>query len=423
MSKRFQLIFFTWLAVFGVVLPSSADFQPGDWPYRKRIAAPSLTQEQYVTTSVDNEIFDKARFDLGDLRLIEEDGQELPYKLVVEQREIKETVYSPNIFNQGFIPRSHSVFYLDLGQRGLLQNRLTIETPSVNFRRLVTIEGSDDQRTWYKLKTKGDIFDFSEGYHARYTTLDYPENGYRYLKITIWGESEMPLIIAGVKVYSRIAREPKKEVVAATILERNENLQRRATELDLDLGHRGVPTSRVEILTDEKNFRRQVEVATSDDRKTWIPVGSGHIFGYVTPKFTRADPHVSFQEAARRYLRITIVNYDDRPLQISGVKVYGIPRKLVFKYKPGGQYFLYYGNGDAVSPRYDIEQLLPYLALKHPPVVELGREEGNPRYVKKKVQRPWTEERPYLLWGALGLVVSVLGALSLRLIRQVGKGE
>lgn len=271
MSKRFQLIVFTWPAVFGVVLPSPADCQPGDWPYRKRIAAPSLTREQYGTTSVDNEIFDKARFDLGDFRLIEEGGQELPSKLVVEQSESRETVHSPKIFNQGFIPRSHSVFSLDLGQRGLRQNRRTIETPGVTSRRLVTIEGSDHQRTWYKLKTTGDTLDSSEGYHARHTTLDYPENGHRYLKITLWGEREMPLIIAGVKVYSRIAREPKREVGAATILDRNENLQRRATELDLDPGYRGVPTSRVEILTDEKNFRRQVEVATSDDRETRVP--------------------------------------------------------------------------------------------------------------------------------------------------------
>lgn len=423
MSKPFKLTPFIWITAFGLSLPAAADFRPADWPYLKKIEAPSPIQQHYVALIVEKGVFDKARLDLGDLRIIEEHGEEVPYKLVVEQRDIKETAYSPRIFNQAFIPRSHSVFSLDLGQRGLLHNRLTIETPSVNFRRLVTIEGSDDQWTWKKLKTKGGIFDFSEEYHARYTTVDYPENSYRYLRVTIVVEGEVPLIITGVKVYSWIAWEPREEVVATKILGRRENPERRGTELDLDLGYRGLPTHHLEILTPEKNFRRQVEVTGSDDGKTWFPVGSGHIFKYETAKFTGSDLHVRYREALRRYLRITILNYDDRPLQITGVKIYGIARKVVFSYEAGRQYFLYYGNPDAASPRYDIEQLLPYLALKNPPVVRLGREEGNPRYVKKQVSRPWTEERPYLLWGVLGVVVLALGALSLRVMRQVGKKD
>jgi len=421
MSTLGKLRLFACFIILSPSLPAAADFQPGDWPYRKKIAGPSLIKEAHVALTVDQEVFDKARPDLGDLRIVEERSGEIPYKLVVERREVKQTSYAPRIFNQAFVSRSHSVFFLDLGQTGLLHNRLTIETPTSNFKRLVTVEGSENQQTWYKLKGKGYIFDFSEEYRARHTTVDYGENSYRYIKVTIWGESELPLSIAGVKVYSWIAREPREEVVAATILQRNEDPGRRATVIDLDLGYRGVPTHHLEVLTDEKNFRRQVDVSASDNRRTWFPVGNGHIFRYDTPKFTGADLHVRYQEASWRYLRITILNYDDRPLQIPGVKVYGIARKLVFSYLPGKEYFLYYSNPAAASPRYDIEQLFPYLALRDPPVVALGSEEGNPRSLKHAANRPWTEKRPYVLWGVLGILVLALGGLSLRLVRQVGK--
>lgn len=418
MKKAFKLSLFLGL-IFLIGFISHADFKLTDWPYFKEIEP--LNKEGYVEVTIDKEVYEQTRNKLEDLRIIDEEKNETPFKLLVEQSSTKETTYSPKLFNLSFVPGSHSLFMLDLGERGFFNNRLTINTPSINFRRKVEIEGSDDRKVWYKVKSEGYIFDFSQEYKARHTTLNYPENHYRYLKVIIWDYNEKPLKITGAKLYRRVVKKAKEVLLATKIIERKEDPELKATQVYLDFGSKGQPNHRIELISPGRNYHRRIEIAGSNDREEWFSLGSGYIFNYDTEKFKTKDRDVSYREGRYQFLKITIFNYDNQPIDINNIKAYGIPRRIFYHYDPTHRYFLYYGNQEAKAPRYDIEQLLPYLTTKGLAVLSLGKEKKNPDYIPKR--GPWTEEKPYLLWGMIIIAILVLAFLILKLTKQVkGKG-
>ena len=160
MKRIFKLSLFLGL-IFLIGSIAHADFKLTDWPYFKEIEP--LNKEGYVEVTIDKEIYEQTTDKLEDLRIIDEENNEIPFKLLVERSSTKETAYSPKLFNLSFVPGSHSLFMLDLGKRGFFNNRLTINTPNINFSRKVEIEGSNDRKVWYKIKSEGYIFDVSQG--------------------------------------------------------------------------------------------------------------------------------------------------------------------------------------------------------------------------------------------------------------------
>lgn len=417
MKRTFRLSLLLGL-IFLIGSMAHADFKLTDWPHFKEIGP--LNKEGYIEVTIDKEVYKQTMDKLEDLRIIDEKKNEIPFKLLVERSSTKETAYSPKLFNLSFIPGSHSLFMLDLGEQGFFNNRLTIDTSSTNFSRKVEIEGSDDRKVWYKVKSEGYIFDVSEEYKTRHTTLNYPENRYRYLKVIIWDYNEKPLKITGAQLYRRVVKKAKEVLLTTKIIERKEDPELKATQLYLDFGSKGQPSHRIEIISPDKNYHRRIEIAGSNDREEWFSLGSGYIFNYDTEKFKAKDIDTNYQEGQYQFLRITIFNYDNRPIDINNIKAYGIPRRIFYHYDPTHRYFLYYGNQEAKAPRYDIEQLLPHLTTKGLAVLTLGKEEKNPNYIPRR--GPWTEEKPYLLWGIIIIAILVLACLILKLSKQV-KGK
>ena len=89
-----------------------------------------------------------------------------------------------------------------------------------------------------------------------------------------------------------------------------------------------------------------------------------------------------------------------------------IERSLCFE-ASGGPYALFYGDPTLSAPRYDLGQFL-VIHLNQAARATTAPERPNPEYQPRPDTRPFTEKHPALLWIALGLVVSLLGAIALR---------
>src|SRR5262249_25741800 len=122
-------------------------------------------------------------------------------------------------------------------------------------------------------------------------------------------------------------------------------------------------------------------------------------------------------EARFRYLRLNIFNYDDPPIKLSEVRLYGYPRRLLFRREPAKSYRLFYGNLAATAPRYDLEQLSPYLKIEQLATLSLSDERDNADFTASRAAEPWLERQPLWLWATLALAAAVLGTLIYRLAK------
>ncbi|MFQ5874682.1 MAG: DUF3999 family protein [Dehalococcoidia bacterium] len=401
---------------------AAADFSLRDWRYLKSVTLPSgLGEKGLVELLPDPEVFAGSAPGLVDLRIIDSEDTEVPYKLEVGRSERHQTPFSVALLDKGYVPGLHTIFTADLGRSGVLHNEIAFDTPSANFRRTAVVETSNDGATWAKIAEQ-EVYDFTvkeRDFTTRDTHMRYPDSTTRYLRVAIADEGEGPLEVTGATVFF-IKETPAREVLwPSAIVGTSQDTDRRATLVEVDLGTTGIPSYRMAVKVSDVNFYRQVTLETSNDGKEWewrAPKLRAQVYAYDTPKFVGKDLAFTYPETTSRYLRLIIHDEDSPPLKIQGVDVWGLQHRLVFTADSEHSYTLYYGNLEARRPSYDIERVFPYLATEELPRAQLGPQVSSTQFVEKLP--PVSERFPWLLPSILAVVAVLASLLLLGVIRQ-----
>src|SRR5512133_1535666 len=96
-----------------------------------------------MAVRLDREVYEGARADLGDLRILDDTGALAPFVLDRGQRRCDPAPPRPLIRNRGWRGDRALSAVLDFGRR-TRKPRLQLELSGDNFRRRVAVEGSDD---------------------------------------------------------------------------------------------------------------------------------------------------------------------------------------------------------------------------------------------------------------------------------------
>jgi hypothetical protein len=385
-----------------------------------RYAAPvEGTSSGYVFFNLPPDVYDKASPSLSDLRIVTTGGDEVPFVIWSNTKTSERKKIETQTLNTSYIPKSYTTFTLDLGDDGIRTNGLSITTKSTDFVRRVTVEGSSDNKKFALLKKDDYIFDLTNEHNIKNLTVSYPTTDYRYIRVTIWDDGEEPLVEAGGEIY--LTSELKGESVVLTgVLTREDKKPGSITELVIDLGAKNLPSYAVALSITDQSFKRDAKVLSSneDDPTKYTQVYSTTIYRITTPRFTRENTVIEYPETRARYIKVVVHNENDRPLSITNAVVSGVPRKITFSAAPGEHYSLYLGNPRATEPSYDIEELFSYIDRSTVVPVTLGPVAPNPGYVPG-AELPFTERYPWLLWGAIGLMIALLGAIVLRMMMKI----
>ncbi len=433
-----------------------AAFTPIDWKFTAPLVGfPRIAPGDYVKVNLNREVSMGARADLADLRVISGGVEETPFQLVIESAQ-NSRAYVPatvrDIVSSGF--SGDPMFIVDLGKSGLVHNNIEIQTDAKNFKRQVSIFASNlplphSDKGWNEVNrtyedgadrvgfVEGYIYNFYDpalGFNSGKTVVEYPDNTSRYLRIVIHGdargESDKPFIVLGASVFQHLERSSKETTIALTPVI-VENMKDKATEFTVDLGGGGVPTHEVELpllLGGNGNFDRRTLVEGSDDGTRWQQLGRGSLFSVNTPLFSGYNNTIAYQESSARYIRVTVWNDDNKPLQFMGTtattlsKIYlkSVVRSVVFAPESGKSYALYFGNEKAVAPRYDLARFFAYIDWVNLPTASIGAPTVNPELIAPPPETvPFMVKNKNLLNGALVLLVAVVSFLLISYMKKL----
>ena len=417
-------IFITALVLLLLASSSAvADFSQRDWRYVKGITLPlGLQPGGLVELLPDREVFAGAAQGLADLRIIADENGEIPYKLELSKAERERTSFPVSLRDKGYIAGSYNIFTADLGQSGILHNEIEIKISSANFRRIATVETSNDEATWMKIGEQT-VYDFTvkeRDFTTRDTRVRYPDSTARYLRVKIADNGEGSLEIIGATVFY-VKETPAREIPwSASILDISRDAGQRTTNVEIDLGTPGLPTYRLAISTPDVNFYREVTLQASTDRENWATVMQrANLYAYDTPKFVGRSLVITYPETTARYLRLVIHDEDSPPLTVQEVNVWSLWRRVVFAADPQRSYKLYYGNAKAQRPSYDIERIFPYFVTEKLPEAKLGPQTANPSFEEEKP--PVSERFPWLFPAVVAVAVVIVALLLLSILRQARK--
>ncbi|HXE75646.1 MAG TPA: DUF3999 family protein [Candidatus Xenobia bacterium] len=401
------------LLFFQAAAPLPAQWE--HWLYSRPIELPPADQTRLVRVTVPVEIYPHLQPQQADLRVIDDNGQEVPYVLYTRQRVEQRQWRTTRLEDLGHVAGQYTHAVVDVGENPDLHNSLLLETPETNFFAWVEVAASDDRRTWRVARDRAPIYRFRQDALEGSQIVTYPETRARYLRLHI-------RVQGGDKAFQltgcRVAQEQIEEAervplpVAGAVdaaAPANQSWWR------FDLGARDVPVSEARFETASAVFHRPVQVSASNDGQQWWLVGTGEIYRWQKGDQPQEKLRVEFSEVLTRYLRVAVFNRSDPPLEGLSVALYGTPRHVVFHQQPGRRYRLLYGNSAAQRPEYELARLIDSKQKEAALLGRLGSEVANPEWSDP---RPWTEKHPGLVWAALGLAVVVLGGLALRSLRS-----
>jgi hypothetical protein len=386
-----------------------------------------------VVVVLDRDVYEGARADLADLRVVDALDRPVPY-LLERVGEEPPAVRTPVLLNRGFVRGQSATVTLDFGAP-VLKRDLVLSLSGDNFRRRVMVEGKGaHDPAWTTVTDAAYVFAVPASSAAgataagarRYETVTLPENNHQFLKVTVFrGEDETgDLEIRGVRAGTAAVRRPR-EVPLTPRLVRTEDVERHETLLTLDLGARHQPFRAVTLDVSDPRFFRGITVEARPDPAPSAPAGAppppwrvlaeGALYRY--DESGRTVESLRLEVPGReRTLRVRIHNRDDVPLQVRAVTVAAPVERLAFEAAAQARYRLRYGAPRLGAPAYDLPKTVGDAAL-WTATAEEARLQPPVRVPAASDLPPWTERHPALLWAGLVTTVIVLGLVTRRALR------
>lgn len=397
-----------------------AQFDQTKWRHRAplRLPEPASSADRFVRATLTGRVLSSAEPGLRDLRLVNREGQQVPYALLVERSRVQQTQIPVMLLDMGVVRGSYQQVVCDLGPGDHVSNELHLEFSSRNFRRRVDVLGSGDRKTWVELMAGRHIFDQHEDVVIQNLRVTYPETAYRFIQLRIWLDGGDSLSVRKVSVSRVVRHEVAPERIPAKILRREEDAEKKATDYDLDTGGERQYLESCLLEISQANFRRRAELSYQDEAGIWRRAGSAGIYRFTNGESVEEVVRMELSALMTARSRLRIWNRDSPALDVTGVVFERMPRLLVFQRIPGQEYSILVSNPDAASPAYDLDLAVSRLDLENLPRAALEELTANPAYRPMEKESPWTERHPALLWAGLSLGVALLGWILLRTLRQ-----
>jgi len=372
------------------------------------------------------QVMGQSRDDLGDLRLFDAENHEIPYAIRVRKEVNEQKEFDVQVFNK-VTAGSSTEATIDLGEKPSEHNEVQIETTGSDFRRRVTVEGSDSIGAWKTLRSDAVIFAFqSDGKSVESNSVTYPASRYRYLRVRVSADElsdHRAPDITSVKALMTVHEKGELTTWGLNVpsyqLLRNQGAH--ASSWIIDLGAR-VPCERLSLSIAEPSFYRPFLVETFDDPQNPQLIASGNL-SRRTGDANNPQVIVFDHEEHVRQLRLQITDYSNPTLSIEAIEASAPARELVFELKRPQivPLRLYFGNSKMPEPHYDFEKELG--RLKTAPVQSsVGDIKKNPVYTPEPL--PFTERVSWLIYVVLAASSVALGWILFSLARRtVGKEE
>lgn len=282
-----------------------------------------------------------------DLRVVDSSGHEIPYALDPTSDQPQETLAISDV---GFVPGSFTQAIVDYGPHGALHDALTIHTSRATYFERVSVETSDDRRTWARAASDALIYAVA-GHDAGSQTVEYAPSLARYVRVRVLDATR------AFPIDGATAASAASTPVTYPLAHRDTIAQENAdTVVDIDTGSEHTDISGIAIATATREFSRSVTVS---DVGTQTDAPAAEASGTLS-RYATGTPQLSIDAPMRaRRIRLRIANGNDAPLQGLVVTVYGHQHAIVFTASPQERYRLAWG-ASLDAPAYDLRDRLAH---------------------------------------------------------------
>ncbi len=370
--------------------------------WEKSIEILNNEQEEIIAVPVDSEVYNETQQGLADLRIVDNNGQTVPYLLRKQTEQkgktVRHTWRASNLSINPGLENGLDIRFM-LKEDDPQPDGLKVVTPLTNFEQRVQVYAVDSNGEETLLVEDGLIFDYAQYIDIRKTDIALPQTKARTFRIVITTptaaqESQLLDLTSHIQNERTIRKTERftierrpfridqlefwsERIVVSNQTEKTQEYKIVDFSVSEDKEHKlsiidihtlREPLTSFIINTPSRNFSRAVEVFVIKDKvdqPTPFPTKDVSPQNIASSMLTRIDfrelqeEHLSIAFPSNRdsHFQIRIHNKDNSPLEFESVTARGQIDELVFLALPQHQYKLLYGSEDTEPAAYDVAAL------------------------------------------------------------------
>ncbi len=301
--------------------------------WTKSILGEWVEEDEYVSVFLDEQVYAHARKDLGDLRIVGDKGEEIPYYITqssdtLSQGKVNYTVLVENEWiKEGWAYTDVKIKEYSESSDVLI-NKLKLQMVGEDYAQRVKIYGSYDQMNWNFIK-EDVVFDVAVGESTEISFLEAVK--YPFYRIARQQEQK-EVRLEGTEAQYNWEEDKVDAYHESKKWDYKQTEKEKATHLTFDNSNH-LPFYQIE-LTIPGNFRRDYTLWGTNEDKERICLGEGSLYAMDFEELSAQHTTVPVVNGRDYSLfEVVIENHDDRPLDIKeAIGTYEV-HKLVFKRK------------------------------------------------------------------------------------------
>lgn len=380
-------------------------------------------QHRWRTFSLPDSLFGSLKKPFSDIRIIAVtetgDTTEVPYLVKATNADHTSTITADCSIINTTSTQQGKYFTIVMENKALV-NTLSLDFNESDFDWHVTLEGSYNQQQWFTILNNYRILSLTNtSASVQFTDLHFPSAQFSYYRVFIPTNNPVTLTAARVSQTKTINGVYKEYSTTHQTVTNNNATKQTIILVPLTTP---VPISKLILpITSTFAFYRSIHIeACTDSTKTQ----TGWHYQYVTlyngtlyNEFSGAalDAQYVFSNTITKQLRITIDNNDNQPLSVSTAKLFGNPYQVICRLPEHAQYYMLYGNTNAMAPVYDITHFTDSIPNSLPELLLAAEQKQSG--VQQAEQTPLFANA-WWLWGVIIIVVCTLGYFTLTMIKK-----
>ncbi len=393
--------------------------QADGYTYKRKLN--KVEKEGYYAVPLLPEIIAQCKSNLTDIRLYnikENDTAEVPYIMewLGEKREL--ATLSFDMINNSYTDKSASYITLKSAKKQTI-NQISLTIADANYDKSVKVEGSNDNKQWFTIAEHLRIVKFNDvDNHFEHNTLDFNSSEYAYFRLKFDDILTERINVTNAYVYKCNVKQGNYDTLKINKWKQTENKKDKTSEVIVELPYNYLVSYLTVKSSAPTDFYRNMNVyGTSGTYHT--PKGDIENWYLLnTSVLSSIENHnIYCNNEVTKKIKIIVYNYDNAPITISEIKVYGEKSRLVANLPFSENIYLTYGKKNDHEPIYDIEHFKNKIP-KELTEINYGTEQAKITPVIKQNQ---LMESKKWLWIIMGVVILLIGYFALNMLKKEGK--
>jgi hypothetical protein len=390
--------------------------------FRYRAAVEKAPQPGFYRIVLSPQVLGHLNESLSDIRLYDDQEQEVPYLLQREQPLSYHTLFKEyKVVSKEIKPKVGTRLVLQNATKSRINN-LSLQIKNANVSKKAKLSGSNDAQSWYVIEDDYRLEAIDNRQEtAEVKMLHFPLSDYEYYLLEINDSLSAPLNILRAGYYDTYAENGKYISIPGLSMEKKDSSATRQTYVRVQLSD----TGRIDKIT--------VRIGAPAYYRRWAQLGQ-----WVEKRSRKGRKQRSFEAFSSLELRsdgenafypsgfkardfyLIIDNEDNRPLSIEQIEAQQLNTYLIGQLEANRNYHLAFSNEQVGLPSYDLR----YYQDKIPTNLTALNVQL-PVSISSAVGASSTTlfTNRHIIWLAIGLVLVVLSYMSFQMLKEVGKNK